>query len=382
MGSASATAQVPAAMPVTGCLMVQAAARESLEVLRLADRPGSGVVFTGAGAIEAVHAARRQGYARPMLTDRRRYAGASRIRGTVAVTQSWLTGQRDAGIAPVLTDSGYIGDGDLEALRAVLRNAADAGPDVTAVLPLHPHWLRQDRERLIAEVLVHGLPVALVLEHAGDALATPRAAGGLIALLRAAPSLAVLAAGVGALGALALGAQWAAVGVRRSLRHLLPATSEEKPAARRSRWQAARPEIIAAPVLSLATVAMVVHAYEATPDNAAWACHCASCRGRTPDWLSSASVFDANAHTFDVLLGAADRLRGRDGPAREQAWRTMCREALDRYGELGLAALGWEPPRLMSAWAGAPASEYPADRLRRSGRATTSAANPRLRSAG
>ncbi len=84
---------------------------------------------------------------------------------------------------------------------------------------------------------------------------------------------------------------------------------------------------------------MVVHAYEATRDNAAWACYCSSCRGRTPDWLSSGSVFDANAHTFDVLLGAADRPRGRDGPAREQAWRTMRGEALDRYGELGLAAL-------------------------------------------
>ncbi|HUK72114.1 MAG TPA: hypothetical protein VLW50_25655 [Streptosporangiaceae bacterium] len=73
----------------------------------------------------------------------------------------------------------------------------------------------------------------------------------------------------------------------------------------------------------------------------AWACRRSSCRRRTPDWLSSASVFDADARSFDVLLGGAEHLRSRDdGAAREQAWRAMCREAPDRYGERGLAALG------------------------------------------
>jgi hypothetical protein len=193
--------------------MVQVAARESLDVLRLADRPGGGLVFTGAGAIEAVHAARRQGFGRPMLTDRRRYAGVSRVRGTARLARSWLTGQRDANVTAVLTDSGYIGDGDTEALRAVLRQAADAGPDVTAVLPLHPHWLRKDSETLAAEVIAHDVPVALVLERHGDPLATHGAVAGVIDLLRTVPSAALLGAGLGALAALAFGAQWAAVGV-------------------------------------------------------------------------------------------------------------------------------------------------------------------------
>ncbi|HKB30116.1 MAG TPA: hypothetical protein VKD26_04695, partial [Streptosporangiaceae bacterium] len=177
---------------MTGCLTVQVAAREPLEALRLGDRPGGGIVFTGAGAIEAVHAAHRQGFSRPMLTDRRRYAGAARARGTAALARSWLAGQRAANVAAVLTDSGYIGEGDLAALRAVLRQATEAGPDVTAVLPLHPHWLHQDRETLVAEVIEHGVPVALVLEHRGDPLATPRAVAGLINLLRAVPSAALL----------------------------------------------------------------------------------------------------------------------------------------------------------------------------------------------
>jgi hypothetical protein len=343
------------AVPVAGCLLVQVAARESLDVLRLADRPGSGVVFTGAGAIEALHAARRQGFSRPLLADRRRYAGAARARGTAPFASSWLTGQRAADVSVVLTDSGYIGDGDLAALRAVLRQTAAAGPDVTAVLPLHPHWLRKDRRALIEEVTGHGVPIAIVLERRGDPLAVPAAVTGMKDLLRAVPSVALLGAGVGAVAALAFGARWAAVGVRPSLRMLQPTASEEQAAAHKIKWRPAPAEIIAAAVLSFAPVADVVRAYRASPGNPAWTCGCPSCHGRTPQWLESAPEFDANAHTFGVLLGEADRLRGHESAAaRQRAWRGRCDEALSRYGELGLAALGWGPPRLAAAWAASP----------------------------
>jgi hypothetical protein len=339
-----------------GRLLLQVAAKEPLDVLGLADREGGGLVFTGAGAIEAVHAARRQGFGRAMLTDRRRYAGTTRVRGTAALSQSWLAGQRDAGISLVLTDSGYIGDGDTDALRSVLRQAADAGADVTAVLPLHAHWLRKDCQSLIAEIAAHGVPVALVLEHHSEPLASAAAAAGLIGILRrarAGQQAALLATGAGTLAALAFGAAWAAVGVRRSLRHLHPVTGEEEPAARRGRWRPAVPEIIATPVLSFAPVTDVVRAYSAAGDKRAWACRCAVCHGRTPDWLAAASAYEANAHNADVLYGHAERLLRRDpGPPRQEAWRGECRAALQRYGELGLAALGWGPPRFLAAWAG------------------------------
>lgn len=383
MGSAPAQTQPEPAAPVDGCLLVQAAAKESLDVVRLADRPGSGLVFTGAGAVEVVHAARRHGYRQPILTDRRRYAGAARIRGTAQFAPAWLTGQRDAGVTPVLTDSGYIGEGDLEALRAVLGQAADAGPDVTAVLPMHAHWLRQDRKTLIEEVGAHGVPVAVVFEHRSDPLATPGGVAGLIDLLRQAPSVALLATGVGALAALAFGARWAAVGVRSSLRHLRPVTSEEEATPKRARWRPAAPEIVATPVLSFASVAEVLRAAEAVraaDGDAGWACPCSTCHGRTPQWLASASGLEANAHTFDVLLGHACRLLRRSpGPARERAWREVCRAALDRYHKLGLPGLGWEPPRFVTAWAG-PGGHR--DASSRPGRVASAAPEPGLRSAG
>ncbi len=188
----TASGSLPVLEPVTGCLLIQVASKEPLEVVRLADRAGSGVVFTGAGAIEAIHAVRRHPWKRPLLADRRRYTGTARIRGTASFAPSWLAGQRDAGVTPVLTDSGYIGDGDVTALRAILRQAAEAGPDVTAVLPLHERWLHQDRATLIAEVTAHEAPVALVLEHAEDPLASSEAVAGLTELLRNAPSVALL----------------------------------------------------------------------------------------------------------------------------------------------------------------------------------------------
>ncbi len=333
-------------------LLLQVAAKEPLDILGRADRQGSGLVFTGAGAIEAVHAARRHGFEHPLLTDRRRYAGPSRVRGTALFTQSWLAGQRQAGIAPVLTDSGYIGDGDVTALRAVLRQAAQAGPGVTAVLPLHAHWLRRDASSLITEVTAHGVPVALVLEHRGDPLAAPEALARLIDLLNRTPQVALLATGIAGLAALGFGASWAAVGVRRSLRQLQPATSADEPAARKARWRPAAPEIVAAPVLTFAALPAVVQAYLATRDNRVWACRCASCHGRTPEWLASASAFDANSHNFDLLADHAHALLRCDrGPARQRAWQAQCRTAVRQYDELGLAAQGFEPPRLLSACA-------------------------------
>src|SRR5260370_32075089 len=79
---AGPAAPAPPAAAVTGCLTVQVAAREPLEALRLGDRPGGGVVFTAAGAIEAGHAAHRQGFSPPTLTDPRRYPGAPPAPGT------------------------------------------------------------------------------------------------------------------------------------------------------------------------------------------------------------------------------------------------------------------------------------------------------------
>jgi hypothetical protein len=105
-------------------------------VASLADRDGSGLVLLGDDAIDGVRELRRRSFTRPVLVDRRRYAGNSRTHGAEALSPWWITEQRRLGVSSVLTDSGYIGEECLTDLRSVLARAADLGDDVTAVLPL------------------------------------------------------------------------------------------------------------------------------------------------------------------------------------------------------------------------------------------------------
>lgn len=341
-----------AASPATpdllaGRLLVQATARD-LDVPRLADREGSGLVFSGEGAIAAARATRRRGFGRPVLVDRRRYAGNSRVRGTAPLSSRWLADQRDLDVAAVLTDSGYIGAGDEQALTSVLGQAAAAGGEVTAVLPLHMRWLRQDLKKLIFEIVHHEVPVALVLEHPKDPLGTRVAVSGLVELLRTEASVALLGGDVSALGAIAFGARWAAVGMRTNLRHLYPRTHPDRG------WHpsGARSALVDA-ALSIVTVDRILAAWAAAPDAAVWRCPCGTCHERTLDWLQTASEVETNAHTFELLLDRRDELvRTEPGRPREEYWRERCRHALHLYDELGLEELGWDPPAFLRAWTG------------------------------
>jgi hypothetical protein len=212
---------------------------------------------------------------------------------------------------------------------------------------LHARWLCEDRATLIAEVTAHDVPVALVLEHASDPLGTPEAVAGLADLLANTPSVSLLGTGVAGLAAIAFGAHWAAVGIRSSLRAFTPVDLQLHPRRRKRRWHPAPQEVLAAPVLSFRPVDVII---AASVGNPAWVCRCSRCHGRTPEWLASAQSVDADAHTIDVLLHHAERLRRRaPGPARAQAWRALCRQALSRYRELGLADLDWQPPCVIAA---------------------------------
>jgi len=131
--------------------------------------------------------------------------------------------QRRLGAATVLTDSGYIGERNLTALTSVLSQAADAGDDVTAVLPLHKSWLRTHADLLSVEIRRYGVPVALVVEDPKDPFDAVDALRGLVEVLRSGASVALLCTDMSGLGALCFRAQWAAIGVRSSPRHLYPA---------------------------------------------------------------------------------------------------------------------------------------------------------------
>jgi hypothetical protein len=337
---------------LTDCLLTQAEPRDLETVIALSDRDGGGLVMTGRNALEACGSVQRNGFSRPLLTDRRRYAGNARARGTAPLTKSWLDGQAVAGTAAVLTDSGYIDRGDRAALQSVLDQAAAADTSVVAVLPLHISWLGADRKILLSEVNAHAIPVALVLEHAEDPLGSRAAVRGLTEFLRQSQvPVSLLSTDVSGIGALAFGAQWSAVGVRSALRHLYPV--------RKDGWNPS-PQLSALlkPLLSIVSVQRIAEAWAQTCTNQdwtqdVWTCYCLTCHGRTADWMATASEAEVNAHTFEILGELRDGLSALPpGRIRERSWTSKCNAAVYRYDELKLdLRIGWETPGYLRSWA-------------------------------
>ncbi|NUP03459.1 MAG: hypothetical protein HOW59_36605 [Nonomuraea sp.] len=280
-------------------LLVQVSTRDVYDALTLAGHPRSGLVFTGQAAHDAVRMARRHGYDGPLLADRRRYAGSARVRGTARLSPDWIADQVESGATAPLTDSGYIGRGDHEALHAVLEQAVRwAG--VIAVLPLHARWVAEDRAVLLRTVNDYGVPVALVVEDGPPYRPVP---------------LPLLSAGAEALGALAYGAGWAAIGVREALRHLYPEPYEPHKA--RGGWRRGG-----------ARSAFVTERLEFVPVERLGpdTCGCPACRGRPLRHLADAEELVVNTHNTKTLHRLHTRLlRAAD---RERWWHTLSSQKL------------------------------------------------------
>jgi hypothetical protein len=352
MDTAPAAGRGQLTVNLADCLLVQAEPRDLEVAVTLADRDGGGLVMTGGHAVDACGLPWRRNFSRPVLADRRRYAGNMRVKGTAPLTKSWLDAQATAGLSAILTDSGYIGKDDEAALGSVLDQTAAANVEAIAVLPLHVSWLGNGLKALVSEVNAHMAPVALVLEHPRDPLGTRWAVSGLTSFLRQAQvPVSLLSTDVSGVGALAFGAQWSAVGVRSALRHLYPASKDG--------WHPS-PTVSALirPLLSVVSVEKIAEAWARTCTNEdwvqdIWTCYCWTCRGRTSDWMATAAEAEVNAHTFEILGELRDGLSALPaGRIRERSWTSKCNAAISRYDELRLGLrIGWEAPGYLRSWA-------------------------------
>lgn len=335
-------------------LLIQLRAGDVGDFAELARQDGSGMVLSGADALDGVKAVRHHQMSQPFLIDRRRYAGNKRVRGNEPFSDFWLSEQRRLGAAAVLTDSGYIGEQDLSALRSVLAQTVahlertPVGSDspaggAWAVLPLHQRWLRDDLALLTAEINRYGVPVALVLEHARDPLGTKIAVEGLTHLLSSEVPMALLSTDASALGALAFGAAWTAVGVRSSLRHLYPEGGF---------GQGGSLSVLVDPILTIVSVEKIAAAYADSPDEQMWRCYCPECGGRVLPWLLTGDPVQAGQHTFKLLLDRREGLVSLPpGSPRRESWRAKCTDAIWHYDALGLVDRHrWEPPGFLRAW--------------------------------
>jgi hypothetical protein len=341
---------------LTDALLVQARTEDLKVIATVAGQEGSGLVLTGPKALDGVTTALRHHHlSRPVLVDRARYAGNDRVRGTEPFNPWWLAEQRKRHTTAVLTDSGYIGEDDLTALTAVLQQTArhidehgEPRGGVWAVLPLHASWLRTGLPLLIAQINTYRVPVALVLEHKKDPLGTAVAVQGLVEVLASPVPVALLCTDVSALGALAFGAQWTAVGVRSSLRHLYPVSD--------GFGQGGTVSALLDPVLTIAAVTKIAQVCADAPDEPMWNCHCATCKGRSPTWMvgvpQKAVVAHAARHTHSVLLERREGLTDLpDGDQRRVSWRAKCSNALWYYDALGLVdRYQWQVPGFIKSW--------------------------------
>lgn len=328
-------------------LLIQCGPDDVERVLPLL-RDGSGLVVTGKEAARAAARARRCTNL-PVLADRGRYAGASRVPAAAGVSAAWADAQLDTGSPLALTDSGYVAAGDRAGLAAVLAGTARLGPGSVAVLALHRGWLSTGLDVLVSEIDAHGVPVALVVEHPDDPFGQLATVRGLARLLdSAAVPVTLLRSDISALGAVAHGAVAGAFGVRSSLRHL----HEPPKPGRGFRPPNTVATALWKPGLYMVKVDRLAAAHARTPDEPLWCCECSVCRGRPADWLHlDASEGEVLAHTLELVLDARDGLASLPaGPLRRMSWTAMCQHAEFQFQSAAAHAVRWQVPPAIRWW--------------------------------
>lgn len=328
-----------------GTLLIQADPADGARVARWADQPGGGLVLTGRDGLATAQALVAGGFGRPVLVDAARYRRV-RVRPEMRLSRSWVDWQRAAGLPAALTDSGYIGHGDVDALCSVLDQAAGLGSGVVAVLPLHPSWLGDDIERLCAEVAAAEIPIALVIESGNDALGVPAIVDGLLRLLLLGTPVIVLRADVSGIGALCFGGFAAAVGLHDNLRRGPVRSRRNQPTA-----------VLVPQLLRFVELDRLDAAMLADPGSPLWRCDCGVCGGAELTWLGAAGDVReaADAHAVAALLRIRDAAMA-GGPGSRHCqddWARRCGLAASRHDELASVLFGLPPQPALDVWVAA-----------------------------
>lgn len=332
--------------PLSDALFFQVPAAEWEQFAEFGTPPENGLIFTGNDAVSRVEEARSAGFAGMTLVDRRSYAGSRRSTGISPFDPKWLEAQFRAGCKVALTDSGYIGAGDISSLKSVLNQAVRLGrEDVVTVLPLASAWLTNPSE-LIDRIGSSGRAVGLVLEHERDPIGKRANLFGLVRLLASVEvPVFLLSCDVSALGALAHGALAAGVGVRASLRHFYP----QKRGGPVDRTES----VFARPLLCYYKRLKLEQAIAADPDHALWRCMCRVCQGSSLEWIVQGDESRIRRHSVATVMDAhIELVRVEAGPDRVAKWQSWCSNSVFLHEQLA-ADIGiyWEAPSAIRRWA-------------------------------
>ncbi|MFI5898041.1 hypothetical protein ACIA5D_48960 [Actinoplanes sp. NPDC051513] len=345
-------------------LLIQCRSEQALSAAATANTEGCGLVITAAGhrgyagQIQAFRAAshlrNRLGFQRPLLLDAERYTGKNRLTAAAEFDQGWISRQRELGL-PVLTDSGYVAEGDDTGVGSILERTAALG-DAIALLPLHLSWLRNPgaTTNLADQIATAGLPVALVLEHKDDPFGLVGVAASLMRIIEAGPPVLLLRCDISAVGSLCAGALAAAVGTTTSLRHLYPAPKDGG-----GGGGSTESPMIAAVIrecMAYINLAKILFAAKADPEDVLWQCDCDACL-RVP--ISQLALHPeerqeelAFIHSVTAVLELRAKLLtpGSTRAQRLASWQAHCQQAQVRHMEIEATTDRFDPPTALRRW--------------------------------
>ncbi|MEU3544858.1 hypothetical protein [Streptomyces paromomycinus] len=263
--------------------------------------------------------------------------------------------QLGRGASTALTPTGYLRQGDLDALMAAARQVqALDHPRVIFAVPVDVAWLRGDAVKRLISVL-HAVSGAKALMLGGqiDPLARfPEAVGNLVRIVRQVPGVALLRTDLAAFGALAHGAAFTAFGTTSGLRHIVP---PPQPAKTSRNGGPNSPHVLVPDLMAFFLGRKIADRYASTQPPL---CSCAACQGRGLDTFATMSEQKAAAaHNAAALTGWARQLDAVVASQRAGWWQRRCQRAIDHYDVVNAAIEqpgAFTPPPQLLRWAQLP----------------------------
>lgn len=329
--------------------------------------PVAGLVLTGKTAAAGIKTLRREhpdllllrdpeGYRRALATEQEPFVlddDESQHLFPLSL-DDYLRAQRDCGADLALTPTGYLGAGNDDALRAVIRTADRiARDDVIVSLPIDIAWLRDDHiDHLIAATAGLDRPKAVLLGGQFDPMRrSAEAVQNLRRLVAEGGDVAVLRTDLTGFDAMSHGAYATSLGTGGSLRHVIPFGQRSF-----GGGNDPSPTVLLAELMSFYKGSTLVERFA---DSRPPVCACLSCQERPMDrFVGRGDTLDAHRHNVHVWASWANDLYDQptvDG--RATWWKNLCSAAVDYAAVLNARIRqpgAFQPPSTLRSWAELP----------------------------
>jgi hypothetical protein len=287
------------------------------------------------------------GVSATVLIDANRYSGKGRKLAREGLDPIWPELQLDAGLAWAVADSGYVIEGDLDGLKALLNDGAEInqrlGGRVLVPIAVDYRFVKERADWLRDTIDDYGVAFGLMLGHAGDPIGTVDAASGVRHVFGGQTVGALLRTDLAAIPAVASGAAFGAIGTNSGMRHIYPPRSGGGPAAGVSAFLPYG--------MSYHLLDRIAAAAALTPDDVHWRCPCEGCQNGRVDLC----VFTSDQAFAHSVRGAVEvarlALRGATSVDNLRSFRARAMSAQLVHLDIEANVDGaWSSPKYLDAW--------------------------------